>query len=207
MIRVWTADVSALLEKEIYMEYYRQVPVWRREKADKIKADNDKALSIGAWILLQKMREAYGVSEEVAYNLSHSGTMAMCALSDRENEDIKVGCDIEKARSFNAKLVERFFCESEKKYLLTCEDKDKMFGRFWVLKESFMKATQQGMKMALNLFEIKIEKDNTAILYKKPEQFSEAYYYREFGLENREYSMAVCSTDENIDEEIQEIIL
>lgn len=36
MIRTWIADVTSLLEKEKYLQYYKIVPDFRKEKADKI---------------------------------------------------------------------------------------------------------------------------------------------------------------------------
>ena len=34
MVRVWIADITALLIEETYQAYYNKVPVWRKEKAD-----------------------------------------------------------------------------------------------------------------------------------------------------------------------------
>ncbi len=36
MIRTWIADVTSLLEKEKYLQYYKIVPDFRKEKADKL---------------------------------------------------------------------------------------------------------------------------------------------------------------------------
>ena len=51
MIRTWIADVTSLLEKEKYLQYYKIVPDFRKEKADKIVYQEGKALSVGVWVL------------------------------------------------------------------------------------------------------------------------------------------------------------
>ena len=48
MIYTWAADVAPLLDPIIYEAYYREVPQWRQEKADRIRFSEDRALSIGA---------------------------------------------------------------------------------------------------------------------------------------------------------------
>ena len=55
MIRTWVADVTSLLKKEKYLQYYKKVPDFRKEKADKIICQEGKALSIGVWILYEHM--------------------------------------------------------------------------------------------------------------------------------------------------------
>lgn len=63
MIRTWIADVTSLLEKEKYLQYYKIVPDFRKEKADKIVYQEGKALSVGVWVLYEKMRRTYGLSK------------------------------------------------------------------------------------------------------------------------------------------------
>ncbi len=62
-------------------------------KADKLKNVDDKARSVGAWILLEKMKKALRLPESAVFNLSHSGKYVLCACSDRE--DVQTGCDVE----------------------------------------------------------------------------------------------------------------
>ena len=51
MVSVWAADITPLLIEETYQAYYDKVPEWRKDKADKLKNVDDKARSVGAWIL------------------------------------------------------------------------------------------------------------------------------------------------------------
>ena len=50
MVNVWAADITPLLIEEIYRAYYNRVPMWRKEKADKLRNVADRARSVGAWI-------------------------------------------------------------------------------------------------------------------------------------------------------------
>ena len=204
MIRIWMADVSALLQEETYEKYYERVPLFRKEKADQLRFQNDKALSVGAWTLLMMMREEYQLSEENVFNLSHSGTHVLCAVDDTGSGSIMVGCDLEEIKEERLKIAERFFCESEYKYIL---EHPGSFYRYWVLKESFMKATRYGMKLGLNDFEIKYENPNEPVLVMKPEYIDGDYYFKEYDVTPLSYKVAVCASEKNFDDEIKIIKL
>ena len=50
-----------------------------------------------------------------------------------------------------------FFCRSEYEDIFRCDSKEaraEKFCRYWVLKESFMKATRKGMALKMSSFEI-----------------------------------------------------
>ena len=71
MVRVWMADITPLLIEETYRAYYRELPEWRKEKADRHHHLIDRAQSVGAWSLWMRVKERYGLLDEVVYNLSH----------------------------------------------------------------------------------------------------------------------------------------
>lgn len=82
----------------------------------------------------------------------------------------------------------------------TEEERRDCFFRYWVLKESFIKATGRGMALPLNSFSICL--GEPPVLRRQPEEYPCRYYYREFSVRGIPYKMAVCSTDEEIDSEI-----
>ena len=86
MIHTWLADVSALHEETTYRKYYEQVPAFRQEKADRLRHQEDKALSVGAWILLQEMEKTYHLQGDEAAEL---------------------GCDIERIGKERPGIAER----------------------------------------------------------------------------------------------------
>ena len=88
------------------------------------------------------------------FNISHSKNFVICSVSENP-----VGCDIEKIRSIKSGFEKRFFTQNEVCYLdkFSGEEKLKQFFRLWTMKESYMKFTGEGMKLALNRFEFIIE--------------------------------------------------
>ncbi|MCU6687420.1 4'-phosphopantetheinyl transferase superfamily protein [Dorea acetigenes] len=202
MIQTWAADITPLCESSIYRKYYNLVPDFRKEKADKIQDMQGKAQSVGVWILLMRMREAYGISGETVFNLSHSGQYVLCSVDDGKGvfPEVKLGCDIEVAGEYNEKrqrLAERFFSEGEVSYILskkTEEEKRQAFYRLWVLKESFMKATRLGMKLDMRSFEVQFDSEDGAVLARQPEAIKDVWHYQEYEIEGIEAKIAVCST-------------
>ena len=69
----------------------------------------------------------------------------------------------------------------------TPEERADIFYRYWVLKESFLKATRFGMKLSLDSFEIRL--GNPPVLIRKPDLFRQDYYYREYEHPNKLYKM------------------
>lgn len=208
MIRTWLAEVNPLLEESVYRKCYEKIPTFRREKADKIVPVEDKALSVGAWLLYENVREKCGVSAETPFNLSHSGKMVLCSIEDSGEKNVKVGCDIEEIKELHTKLIKRYFFQSEETFILskqTEEEKKVAFYRYWVLKESFMKATRYGMKLGLDTFEIFCDEDGVRLL-RQPKEISEKFYFKEYEID-LPYRAAVCSTSDAFAEKIERMDL
>lgn len=201
MVRAWIADVTPLYEEECYKKYYEGIPDFRKKKADVLRDIRTKAQSVGVWSLWQKIRAEYDLPEFSAFNLSHSGTYVMCAVSTEPS--VRVGCDLEQIGRIRLDIAKRFFCTSEYDTIISAgteEEQTNRFFRYWVLKESFMKATGKGMALPMNTFCIHL--GEPPVLLKKPDEFHEPYYYMEFSVVGLSYKMAVCSTDKKIDTKI-----
>ena len=202
MVKAWAADVTPLYDRECYERYYAMVPDFRKRKADRLRLAGMRAQSIGVWILWEKIRKKYSLPENVPFNFSHSGSIVMCAAC-MDGGPVKVGCDVEKMGGLRLKLAERHFCREEYEAIMAEENEEKrteMFYRYWVLKESFMKATGKGMALQLDQFCIRLDKP--PVLIRKPEEFSEAYYYCEYDPGEKPYRLAVCTSDTQIDTEL-----
>lgn len=201
MVRAWIADVTPLLDRNCYQKYYEEIPDFRKKKADALRDQAMKAQSVGVWSLWGKIRAELDLPEFSSFNLSHSGSYVMCAVSTIPSA--RVGCDMEKIGRSRPDLAKRFFCPSE--YAAICrggtgEEQANLFFRYWVLKESFLKATGKGMALPMNAFCVQL--GNPPVLLEQPEAFPETYHYMEFCAAGIPYKMAVCSTDEEIDREI-----
>lgn len=208
MVEVWIADVLPLMDATVYEKYYKELPDFRKAKADRVQRQEDKVLSVAAWTLWSYIKKKQALAEDTVFNLSHSGHMVMCAFSNVPN--VKVGCDLEKKGRFREGIAKRFFCETEYRHIMedpSGEARRELFYRYWVLKESFMKATRAGMALDMKSYEIGWEGDDTPRLIRKPEVYKEDYYYKEYFKEGVEACMAVCTTDKKIDKNLHVLTL
>ena len=212
MVYTWIGDVRPLLQGSCYTKYWRQLPDHRREKADRYRFPMGRALSAGVWILWQQARRALDLPPDAPFNLSHSGYYALCAAADgthrmdgpvRSEGPIQVGCDVEQITAYRDGIARRFFCPREYAHIQAQKDPDMqrlLFFRYWVLKESFMKATRQGMAMGLDSFCLDVADAADGadpVLHSCPGPYERgSYHFREFDLGT--YRAAVCSTDPTI---------
>lgn len=109
-----------------------------------------------------RIRLAYGESGkprlaepgplDLRFNLSHSGTRAVLAVT-RGRE---VGIDIEALRPIEDAIAERFFAPGEVAVLrsLPVTEREAAFFRCWTRKEAFIKALGDGFSRALDSFEV-----------------------------------------------------
>lgn len=210
MIHTWAADITPLFQEECYRKYYLEVPEFRREKADRLKQRQGKAQSIGVWALYMRMKEYFGLDGAEAYNFSHSGDYVLCSVCTAKADSavqVLVGCDVEKVQECRMRVAKRFFCESEYRCIEQTEreKQGETFTRYWVLKESFIKAVGKGLAVPLNAFEIRL--GNPAELIRQPEEYPEIFYYMESELGDGTYRVAVCSTDREMDTDVRLIQL
>lgn len=201
------ADITPLLIEETYWEYYGRLPKWRQDKADRCRLAKDKAQSVGVWSLWERVRKTYGVSKDVVYNLSHSANYVLCAYTD--SEDMQVGCDLEEVKQMRESVARRFFCQGEYEHIMSeeGEERTQLFYRYWVLKESFMKATRRGIALDMRSYEIGWDQNGRPVLLRQPKEFPKTYYYREYRKEDANVRIAVCTTDSEIDEQLHVMTL
>lgn len=133
----------------------------RREKIARTRLDADKRLLLGAGLLLDRALRPFGLREQDAeiilrehgkpylagrddlfFSLSHSGNVALCAVSDHE-----LGADVQAHRDVREELLRRICTESEYAALASCTpaEKKKLFLRLWTAKESYLKYLGTGL--------------------------------------------------------------
>lgn len=99
------------------------------------------------------------------FNLSHSGSMALLALSRSH----PVGVDIERIRCGRPflRLSHRFFSESEAAELAALSEDDIMDGFYacWTRKEAYLKAIGTGLATPLNAFDVTLKPGEPPTLY------------------------------------------
>ena len=203
MVETWIADIRFLQNQECFQKHYSSLPMWRKEKADQLKTSLKRLQSVGAWILWQEIQKKYKLEKSEVFNLSHSGDYVLCSTDRNQQEGLQIGCDIERIKPVNLRVAKRFFCPSEYERIMaeeTSEKRTETFYRFWVLKESFVKATKKGFGTDPRSFEIALTTPPT--LLKQPSEFKEKYYYQEYEWSEISYKMAVCATTPRIAQEI-----
>lgn len=205
-IQILTADVDELQDPSLYLRLYESVSRERREKADRMRFQKDKRLSLGAGALLEAALSRLGIydfafsygkyqkprlknTDGIQFNLSHSGSKVMCVISDSD-----IGCDVEKVTDISIEIAERFFFSEEYRALCSCTEgvgRNELFFRYWTLKESFMKATGLGFMLPLDAFCVLLEKEKIAVRQSVDER---QYFFKEFHQDDG-YRYAVCSVD------------
>ena len=148
------------------------------------KRQGDENLSELAWDLLDEACRHEGIGDvrervisgpnkkpylednEVFFNLSHSGDYVLCVLCDTE-----VGCDIQQIRKMRQSVMDRYFHNDEISYILEGKTEDERawrFTRIWVLRESYIKQTGEGLKRDLRSFYFSMD-ENRPVLHTKSE--------------------------------------
>lgn len=199
-LHIYVARTDALCDERTFEYAINKLPEPRRQKTLACKLSGARKLSVCAGLLLDYALKEAGVADyEIKtgdngkpyiaggpyFNISHSGQMALCAVSDYE-----VGCDIEKISAAREDIAKRFYAPCEYEALMSRAqgpDRDEYFFKLWTLKESYIKFTGKGIGTGLETFAIKAD-DPIEFLYGAEEAPCFAHYS---GIEG--YSLAVCS--------------
>ena len=88
---------------------------------------------------------------QVRFNISHTDGLVACAVSDGD----ALGVDVENSeRKTDLEIAHRYFAPEESALVLSAapDRGHRLFFRFWTLKESFIKATGEGLSRPLDSF-------------------------------------------------------
>lgn len=201
------------MDDYLYSKLYERASLDRRAKADSFLFQKDKILSIGAWSLLCHALQKEGIMKfsvelhenrkpylvgmpDLYFNLSHSERMVMCAVAEQE-----VGCDVEKKTTLDPTLAEYVMTAEELKQIYSSKDHQKqeeMFFRIWTLKESYMKATGLGMKLAPQTFGISFDTGKISVCDQNNDR---NYFFKEYHLDEG-YCYSCCSLSERFAEDV-----
>lgn len=161
----WYYDVSELYDAETFNVAMALLP-WseRRAKVERFVFLKDKCLCLGAGLLCayalraagaRDLTMAYGAYDKphlknhphIHFNVSHSGTMAVCAVSSSP-----VGIDVEERQSYDEGVARLCFTDDELEWLSQQADADWAFTRLWTRKESYLKLLGTGLSKSANSF-------------------------------------------------------
>lgn len=183
MTTVYALRVPAPEEADALLD---ALPPSRREKAAAIRHPQARARSVAAGLLLKTLLgpRAEDLTVDVRgkpsapgvhLSLSHSGTWAVCALSDRP-----VGVDVEEIRPHSEGLVTQVCTPAELTRLRAPAD----FCRLWTAKESFLKYLGVG----LTVFPRRVEVDAHRVTL---DGVPQEVYLREYPLEG--HALTLCA--------------
>lgn len=168
MTVTYLMQTDPLADEALFRDLYQTVSPARQAKIDRFILPRDKKLSLAAGLLLQAGLADHGFREseltmahhendkpfikdhpELCFNIAHSENLAICSFSNQE-----IGADVEKVTPADLELARRFFDASEYRTIVAAESPTDTFFDYWVLKESYMKATGRGFKLPLDAFRI-----------------------------------------------------
>lgn len=210
MLVVYTMNLEPLYEQNCFEKLLDTVKKERRTKVLRYKNKKDQARSLGAGLLLKAGLEDCGIrydtfeireglhgkpqalSEDIQYNLSHSGDCAVCSIADAP-----VGVDIERLDRFDVGADRtRRQCELIAK---RCFQEKELFAILAGGKLSGLEADKQGREKLL--IQLGLALKNAASDEKEcrriKEQFAEIWTRKEsFAKEcGRGMSMDFCTID------------
>lgn len=137
-----------------------QVSEQRREQALRFRFESGRRLCLAAYLLLMEgLQKEYGITEkpvfdysekgkpsiighpDLHFNFSHSGNIALCALSNQP-----VGADVEALRKITPSLFRFTMNDIEQTQINTSFNPTMQFLFFWTRKEALLKLTGDGIR-------------------------------------------------------------
>lgn len=137
-----------------------QVSEQRREQALRFRFDSGRRLCLAAYLLLTEgLQKEYGITEkpvfdylskgkpsiighpDIHFNFSHSGNIALCALSNQP-----VGADVETLRKITPSLIRFTMNDNEQTQINTSSNPTMQFLFYWTRKEALLKLTGDGIR-------------------------------------------------------------
>ena len=83
------------------------------------------------------------------FNISHTHNALTVAFCDDE-----IGVDVERVKSVDLKISDRFFTSDEQAYIQHSENKDIAFCEIWTKKEAYIKYMGKGLSIPLTSFSV-----------------------------------------------------
>ena len=169
-MKIYAADCSVLKDEKLFAECFELMSEKRKKAINRYKAAEDRMRSLGAGMLLNSVlaencpevplppdiefqeggKPFLAGFDNIHFNLSHSGTYAVCAL-----DDFAIGIDIERIKPAKTGIAARFFSAEENEFLKTLPNgEQKAFFVVWTRKEAFLKALGKGLRMDLRSFSV-----------------------------------------------------
>lgn len=149
---------------------------------------------------LQIEKNEYGKpylkNHNLQYNISHSGNMVICAISNNE-----VGVDIEEIKDMDIEIVKRCYSEKEAAYIIEQQGNVQLreFYRIWTLKEAYVKYLGVGIHKSFDSFSFD-EKVVSGSEFRFQEN-GKTVYFKQYDLNG--YMCSVCHPQNEFPEQMK----
>jgi 4'-phosphopantetheinyl transferase len=190
-VHLWRVDLATVAKGE--QRWAQILSADERERAARFHFSQDRQFFTATRALLRTILASYVESDakelvfrysekekpslspsqsgnQVDFNVSHSGTIAMLAFT-RERA---LGVDVEQLREDfdHEAIARRFFSEQEQRQLAALAPSDRYHGFFrcWTRKEAYIKAQGTGLSLPLHQFDVSLRPgDLNALLSTRPD--------------------------------------
>lgn len=162
MAEIYVIDTELFLDSRLYEIGQGLLSTQRQKQLLSLKNPAAARRSLGAGVVLFFALQAHGFAgkqEEILltkygkpylphrgfhFSLSHSGNLAICAVSD-----LPIGADLQEVKPALPKHLHRILSEGERAYLarLPKEEQVELFYRLWARKESLAKWDGRGIRL------------------------------------------------------------
>ncbi|OXA90088.1 4-phosphopantetheinyl transferase [Flavobacterium hercynium] len=191
LVHIYFAYLSYENHEKLLKQYLHKFPVDYQEKIKRFRRWEDAQLSLLGRILLYKgveeiykqnphtkiikhteYNKPYFDNDKIQFNISHSGEIVVCALSDEQEIgiDIEIVSDI-KIADFRSQLT-----ENEWQKIALAANANHSFFEYWAQKEAVIKTHGHGLSIPLTSFEIV---DNTTTIH------NEEYYLQQLNINEK----------------------
>ncbi|MBQ4803358.1 4'-phosphopantetheinyl transferase superfamily protein [Aquimarina sp. MMG015] len=133
-------------------------------------------------VIYTSYNKPYFKEGKVKFNISHSGNMVVCAIT----ETCEIGIDIEMLHSLHIEDFKTQMTALEWQRIISSDNPESSFFDYWTQKEAVIKALGIGLSLPLDSFEII---DNKTIIDK------ESFFLKEILLDNK-YKCHIAFKDE-----------
>lgn len=193
------------LPEDLFQDLLRQVPESIQQKVNKYKRWEDRYNCLFGKLLLGSMLEYFGyhhaslgklfqnefgklyIDQRIDFNISHSGNLVGCVVSDM----YQVGIDVEKKIACQPASISCFLRPEELQYL-NMVDTPEVFFDFWTKKESLLKAKGVGLNIDLKRVFIEGERGILQLINRK-----EIWHYYKLGV-GQDYVANLCTEKEDL---------
>lgn len=210
--KTFFAEFPALCDPDVLEKRITEVPPARQDRIRTAKHTETKASLLASGLILNAvLKEEFGLippaieineygkpylpdHPEIQFNLSHSGTVVVCTVSDTA-----CGVDIEKIDAPHdiMALANRFFSLLECNAMLMSANPKEAFCRLWTLRESYVKMRGLGFAIGLSTLRCDFHR-GVCTIYQNEIPQTDAFFHEFRNIYG--YRGAVCTNDETTHE-------